>query len=336
MVFDSGIKNLISAAYLRSCDVFLKMYPPPLSELSFDGVKTVVFLPCGFGGFRHSPFCDIRDAAFAEDGFADDVTVADIRLMAVEEFRKLLFRKRVARFVIPFAELGDECEYGYKEGYAWIGEYKAQTASFCQTVAFLSPSCKEIEKLQQLYSCGEVICVGNQSSDGFKILRCETVREKYFYTVKQAEKNAGEKVCIFFNSRGELKDFSKSVFAGGRRLFIYDGSLSSEEKRNILDGFYSCKNGILLATKSLIADGVYRHFSRCILCGVPFSVTHLERIASCAPYLPPMIIYTDSDFERNSKISSSLAVVLDNENIINERHRCLSEIKNLIEMRYTK
>lgn len=334
MIFDNGIKNLISAAFSEEYDVFLKIPFPFLKDTVLDFVRSVVLLPGAFGGFAQIPFSDYMspERIIVPENNAL-LTVADVRFMADENFRNMLSAGGYSRIFVPFAECADSGEYGYRGSYSWIGEYKAERADFCQTVAFISPLYNDLNVLSEIYSCKNVISVGRNTLCEPRIYKVSSVTAKFFTTASEAEKYPFEKICIFFNSRQEARQFGRFLHKRRTPYYFIDGSVCTNEKRKILDDITKNSGGILLATKSFLADSIYCDFSRCIICGVPYSFAHLQRCSSVANYEKTLIVYCEDDYVRNEKASLSYSEFIGDRNIYIKRQQSLFEIKNYLESR---
>ncbi len=334
MIFDAGIKNLISAAYSENYDIFLNMQFPSLEDIVLDNAKSLVLLPGSFGGFAPMPYSDFRNGRTEDFREIDSLlTVADVRYMSDEGFRNMLTRSGCTRIVIPFAECADSGEYGYREAYSWVGEYKAETTGFCQTVAFISSSYDGAETLARSFDCTNVIKVGKNTFVEPRIYKVQSPVARFFAAASEAEKYPFEKICIFFNSRLEARQFGSFLYKRRTPYFLLDGSVTTDERRRIFRSISADGKGIVLATKSLLPDAVYYGFSKCIFIGVPYSFSHLERCAFAARGARPLIIYCDSDYERNGKILLSFAELTGDKNIYTKRQQSLFEIKNYLESR---
>lgn len=334
MIFDNGIKELISAAYSEKYDVFLRLPFPSLKEAVFDNARSAVLLPGAFSGFAHMPFSDFRRAE-PFDVSENEVRIftADVRYIADENFRRMLNQRNITRFIVPFAECADCGEYGYRESYSWIGEYKAETTEFCQTVAFISPSYDRLTELSGIFNCKNVISIGRNEYIEPRIYKVASTAAKFFFTASESEKFPFEKICIFFNSRHEAHQFGRFLHKRRTPYFLIDGSVPTDERRRILENIKNDGKGILLATKALLPDTVYYDFSKCILCGVPFSFSHLFRCASAAPKEKPLVIYCEDDYTRNDRISLAFSEFTGDKSIYIKRRQGLFEIKKYLESR---
>lgn len=331
MVFGTSIKELISVAFNDKKDVFLKNEIPVINELYFDNVKTAVFLPASFYGNGKFPFSDyVKGASFSDYLASFDNIVSDIRFMSESSFREYLHKKKFRRLIVLFAECADTGEYGYREAFHWIGEFRAESDSFCQVVAFFSPVENHLQDYLQAFGCKEVIFAGENTLPDIKVFEAVSPAAKFYYTASVAEKYAYKKVCVNFNSRAEASDFGRFLMKRGTSYLYFDGSLTYEEKEKVLNEYIEGKVRILIATKAFITETLFFHTDICIFCGVPFSLSHLYRSSLAAANSRIHIIFCEEDIERNEKISRSFAAVTNIQEVYEKRQSRLFDIKKLI------
>ncbi|MBR3766837.1 MAG: hypothetical protein IKL10_01185 [Clostridia bacterium] len=331
MVFDTSIKELITAAFNDEKDVFLKNEFPVINELYFDNVKTAVFLPGSFYGGKDFPFSDyLKGATFTDYLTSNDNIVSDIRFMGEASFREYLHKNKFKRLIVLFAECADTGEYGYREALRWIGEFRAENDSFCQVVAFFSPVETDFEYYLTAFSCREVIFAGENTLPDIKVFEAVSPAAKFYYTASVAEKYAYKKVCVYFNSRTEASDFGRFLMKRGTSYLYFDGSLAVDEKKKVLNEYIEGKVSILIATKAFITETLFFYSDICIFCGVPFSLSHLYRSSLAAENSRLHIIFCEEDIERNEKISRSFAAVTNLQEVYEKRQNRLFDIKKLI------
>ncbi len=328
MKFDSSVKNVITAAYQSERDVFLKVEMPDLKELSFDTVKTVVFIPGAFYGDDSFFFSDIRKSPSDYHGLlSPDILFCDIRFLAEESFRQYLTDNLYRRFMVIFAECADKTEYGYRQSYGWIGEYKAEISHFCQTVAFFTAMSDSMELCNALFSCNRPVFIGNDADSEINCFETASPREKFFYTAINAEKYAYHRVCIYFNSRGEAVDFYAYMNNRGTACVYIDGSKPFAERKDSILGFSESEPNILIATKAYIPTSLFYPPEKVIFCGVPFSESHYCRCKTSADIF---LIYCEEDFRRNEKIIKSFSHCLEDEGILHNRLKRLNDMKKIL------
>ncbi len=332
MVFDSKIKELITAAFYNKNDVFLKVFFPDINELVTDEVKSVIFLPGSFGAMKEYVFADCKADVNAEAyAVAPQLLIADIRFMNEPLFRQFLAEKGYRRFVIPFCECADSGEYGYRESFFRIGEFKSECDEFCQLVAFFSPVKSELTDYLYFFGCENAVFAGYEEDTDIRVFEASSPYSKFYQTAYEAEKYAYKKVCIYFNSRSEEADFSLFLSKRGTEHFCIDGSKSPAEKNSILYKYFNSDCCILLATKSFIPESLFLKCDKCIICGMPFSFSHLSRCSLITPDREVSVIYCKDDFIRNRKIAQSFSSKIRDTSVYEKRLKSLLEIKNLLE-----
>lgn len=332
MKFDENIKSVITAAFYAEHDVFLRLPLPSIKELVFDSAKSVVVLPSAFCGMKSHTYANRKDGFTPNfEELKEDLLFADIGFMADESFRRFLINGNIGRIIVPFAECADNGEYGFRENYMWIDELKAETKGFCQILAFVSPAYENIQNLCDIYAVSDAVILGERKDCDIRVFKTSSVNAKFYQTAFETEKYAFEKVCVIFNTRNEADSFERFLFSRGTKYFRIDGSSTQEEKRKIFDYIDANETGIVIGTKTLINEAVFRQFSECIICGVPFSLSHLTRCSALAKEGRTKVIYCDDDFIRNGKISSSFAALLENEEIKEKRIDNLEKIKLILE-----
>lgn len=325
MLLDDSIKNLINAAYFQKNDIFIKLQHARLSDFCFDDVCTAVFLPSSFSGPADSAFADFSVAMPYYPSIGDEsVILCDIRFIAEDFFRELLIERGVKRFIIPFAECALKGEYLYRGAYSWIGEFRAMCPYYVQVLALFPPCDICLDKFVGIFGCKDVICAGKNITPSLKIFETSSAQSKFYYTASEAEKYAFKKTVIYFNSRNEAEAFCGFLRKRKTAYIRFDGSLSREEKAEALRCFDDGVIPIVVATRSFVRETVFAQTDRCIFAGIPFSFAHLLRC--CNRNIECTVIYCRSDYERNEKISRSLADVAGEGEIYTERMKRLSEI----------
>lgn len=328
MIFDNSIKNLVTAAFESEKDVFLRMAFPDIAMLSDEQIPSVCFLQSVF--CANDIFEEISNLSGVFRYKRSSFLLADVRLLREASFRNLLRKERIRRIIIPFGECALSGEYVYRESMSLIGEFREETPYFCQVAAFLPPCPFSSEELLIAFGCDDAVSVGENEDIPFVPFRTGSVSAKFYYTASEAEKYAYKKVCVFFNSRGEAREFAAFLNKRGTPFCYIDGECDTFSRRQILDSFFSSDVNIILATRSILPDMLFYHTDISIFCGVPFSVSHIFRCAAASREKKLLIIYCENDFERNDRISHSLSVITDNEEIYEKRQQSLSYIRELI------
>lgn len=332
MKYDSSVRELITRAYENETDVFLRVTVPHISELASDGIKTVVFLPSSDHMHPDNPF-SVYSSKISSTAFlsAPDVLFADIRFMGDASFREFVTRKKYRRLITLCSECSLKGEYGYRESFRWIGEYRAEITHFCQVLAFLSPSSEFSDELRDVFASENTVCVGERELPSLSVYKASSVAAKFYYTAAEAEKYGYKKICIYFNSRTEQNQFSGFLRKRGTPFVSVNGELSPEKYKSELMRFSDSGITILLATKSLIPSALFLPVYKVILCGAPFSLSHLWRCENPFSSSPVFTIYCEDDFERNKKIISSFSETAEDKNIYLKGISYLSEIENYLQ-----
>lgn len=329
---DNGVQNLISAAYEEGRDVFTNLPFPDINTLCFDGLRCVVVLPGTFAGNEHMPYCNACVPFVPNSKEMKKHTVfADVRYFADESFGEFLSQSEIRRIYVPFAECACASEYGYRESYAWLSEYKAQCKHFCQTVVFYSPNFEPNEEFFSFFGGKSFVSLKLERDIDAKVNKAVSVRAKFHACAFEAEKHMCEKVCVICNSRNEAKEFSGFLLSRGTKFHYIDGTVCVDERRKILDEIDKDETGIVVATKTVLNEALFRRFSKCVLCGFPFSSAHLSRCSALTLNGMVHVVYCDDDFVRNKRISDSFAAVVGNGEIADERHEKLLRVKEFLE-----
>lgn len=331
MIFDSSVKDLIKAAFEVEKDVFLKLSSFDTKELSFDGIKTVVFLNGAFYGNENSLFGDFRNPPSKLFGVsASDVIYADIRFSYDENFRKFLKDNSYRRFAVLFAECAAVGEYGWKSSYSMLGDLREQREDYCQIVAFLSSFSDCIDECRIAFSAENAVFAGEDIIPEFSAFKARDMSEKKYLLAQQIEKYAFKNICVYFNSRSEALEFSRYLSNRGTRAKIFDGAKSFSEMQEISRFFENGEYNILLATKSFIPSSLFFPVDKVYFCGVPFSLSHVYRCAFSLKNEPVRIIYCEDDIARNNKIIDSYAKTLGDVEISIKRRKSLLDITKLL------
>lgn len=332
MLYDELIKNLISQAYPAGKDVFFCGVPSDIRTAFDDGIKTLFLLPGAFFFPGEDDFSDVKCAPVAFDSLKCHHTVfADIRFMADEAFRRALAEYGFARIALLFPECADIAQYGYRQSYSWVGEYRAERKDFVQIAGFISPYYRNTESLGAYFGGQEAFIVGDDTEElKFSSFEAVSSSAKLYAAAASAEKYAFDRTVIYFNSRQEAGSFRGLLAARGTESLYFDGTLTKDERHNTLTEFMLGDKNLLIATKSYIPSSFFCPPDRVIFCGVPFSASHLYRASCACTKHVPTVIYCEDDFVRNEKIISSFSDALGNTEISEKRLQGLENIKNLL------
>ncbi len=332
MLYDELIKNLISQAYPAGKDVFFCGAPSDIRSTFDDGVKTLFLLPGAFFFPGEDDFSDVKCTPASFDILKCLHTVfADIRFMADEAFRRALTVNGFSRIALLFPECADIEQYGYRQSYSWVGEYRAERKDFVQIAGFMSPYYKDTEMLGAYFGGHEAFIVGDDTEGlSFSSFEAVSPTAKLYAAAASAEKYAFDRTVIYFNSRQEAGCFRRLLSARGTDSLYFDGALTKAERDNTLAEFMLGDKNLLVATKSYIPSSFFCPPERVIFCGVPFSSSHLYRASCACTRHEPTVIYCEDDFVRNEKIISSFSDALGNMEISEKRLKGLNDIKNLL------
>ncbi|MBE6791822.1 MAG: hypothetical protein E7535_11645 [Ruminococcaceae bacterium] len=332
MEYEGSVREFVNRAYESGTDVFLRMPVPELSAFASDGIKTVVFTPSSVFINTDSPFA-VYDGKASAAAFlsAPDVLLSDIRFMGDSGFREFLTRKKYRRLVTLFSECSLKGEYGYRESFRWVGEYRAEITHFCQILAFFSPPCEISDELRSIFSSDDTVVIGERKLPSLSFYEAPSSAAKFYFTAAEAEKYAYKKICIYFNSRTEQNQFAGFLRKRGTPFVAVNGELTPEKYKRELMRFVDSDITILLATRSLIPSALFLPFYKVLLCGAPFSLSHLSRCENPFSSSPVFTIFCEDDFERNRKILSSFSERAEDKNIYLKGISYLSEIEKYLQ-----
>lgn len=332
MRFDFSVARLITDAYKAQTDIYLRMPVSFEKEIASDGIKTLILLSGAFfteGEMPFSCYGEKTDCIFFEN--APDVLFADVRFMINSSFRDFITKNNYRRIVPVFSECALIGEYGYREAYSWIGEYRAEISHFCQVVPLFSSCIDNMEDFRKVFASDECVVIGEKTDISFNVFKTGSAKGKFYHTAAEAEKYAFRKITVFFNSRTELKAFGRFLDKRGTSYISVDGSISPNEYSLRLKKFSEGEVNILLATKSFIPSSLFCSSEIVILCGVPFTLSYIERITPVNTDTAVKIIYCEEDYRRNDRIIRSLSEALGNEDVYKKGAMHLSEIKKLLD-----
>ncbi len=332
MRFDISVAKLITKAYETETDVYLRMPVSFTKEIISDGIKTLILFPSPFFLKDCTPFYSgAENIDYSRINYSSDILFADVRFMCDASFRRFITENNYRRIMPVFAECTLIGEYGYKESYSWIGEYRAEITHFCQIVPVFSSCIENIEDYRNIFASMNAVVIGECRKSEVNAYKTNSPVSKFYHTAAEAEKYAFRKITVYFNSRSELRDFGRFLDKRGTSYMYIDGSMSCEESLRRLKEYNLGKTNILLATKSFIPVSLFYPSDIVFLCGVPFTLSHIERLACSSSGAFLKIIYCEEDYLRNNRIIHSLAEVLADKNVYMKGAKHLSEIKNILE-----
>lgn len=329
MIFDDTLKNLIKEAFKEENDIFLRLRNVKAEDLDFDDVFSVIFLPSAFYGADDCRFSDYTERLSLSEFNKNQKSIfADIRFIGDSEFREYLKGSHCRRIILPFAECSQKGEYLFRNVFSWIGEFRAECPYYIQVLALFPEINFCYDSFISIFSAKDVLCIGQTKEPDIKVYETPSSEAKFYYTAAEAEKYAYRKTAVYFNSRNEAEAFCRFLSKRKTAFVYYNGSLTPDEKRQVLRSFDTGKIPLIIATRSFIFEAVFINIEKSIFCGVPFSVAHLFRC--CASTLNITVICCPSDCSRNDRISLSLSEKTEDSEIYTERVKKLSEALNFI------
>ena len=314
----NDICRIVRAAADASEDLFCIVGVTP----GFDALASLYFLPeeptlLLLPGTFAMPDRLIREdhtPAFARTGFpprqvytiTDGVLAADVRLLGDDAFRGFCEPRGIRHVLVPFAELADETEYGYRAAYGWIGEWRASLSSDLRVTALFSAPPEDLGLFVRLF--GSPGCTVIDASVPPVLYAYETadVRKKYTYTFSLAQRFATKRTAVLFTDRREAEEFQRLLKKQGTAFLYLNGSLSAEQTHSALEAFADF-NGLLIATKSALPSLLFYRADRVVFCGVPYSRAFLTRCASFSAEYALECCFCQKDIETDINILKCFA-----------------------------
>lgn len=311
------IRRLASAAADAGEDLFcIAGLTPAYKELAaryaVPGEPALLLLPGPFAP-DVSPSVEDLSPRFARTGFPPlqavslpgDMIAADVRLLGDGGFRAFCEERGTVHLLVPFAELADGTEYGFRAAYGWIGEWRASTARRIRVTALFSAPPEDHGRFVRLF--GSPGCVVIDDASEPEILACgtESVRKKYAYTLTLAQRHAVKRTAVFFTDRREAEEFLRLLQRRGIDAPYVNGALTEAQLKEALRSFGA--GGVLVATKSALPSLPFCRADEAIFCGVPYSRAFLTRCASFAAEGALTCCYCPEDTETDINILKCFA-----------------------------
>lgn len=259
-------------------------------------------LPDAFGGEAISArFADGARYGYSAYALPGNRIVADVRLLGDADFRDFCQLRCVTRFVIPFAELSDPSEYGGRNAYGWVGEFRAELPYDLHVTALFPEPLPDYGPF--LARFGSPGCTVIDASVPPPVYAYETadVRKKYACTLALAEKRAMRRTAVFFTDRREAEEFQRFLLRRGKRSLYLNGGMTAPEQKAALDAFAKGE-GLLLATKSAIPAALFYRADDVIFCGAPYSRSLMVRCASFSADGELTCCFCQDDFQTDVNI----------------------------------
>ena len=285
------IRRIASAAAEASEDLFCIIGVTPMYEelaamFAVPEEPTLLLLPGTFAA-PDRLIREDRTPAFARTGFptrqvydlSDGILAADVRLLGDEAFRSFGENRGIRHLLVPFAELADGAEYGFRAAYGWIAEWRASLPYDLRVTALFSAPPEDFTAFVRLF--GSPGCTVIDASVPPVLYAWETadVRKKYAYTLTLAQRFAAKRTAVLFTDRREAEEFLRLPQKQGTATLYLKGSLPPVQHKMALEAFAD-RGGLLVATKSALASLLFYRADRVVFCGVPYSRAFLTRCAA--------------------------------------------------------
>lgn len=330
MQFDESVRILVDAAFAEQKDVFLQCSAGDFSKFFFGGVKTVLLLPGKVFPPAVFRYASVQLGCFYDVYSDGSRIIADIRAMGNDVFRAYLTANGYRRLIVPFADCSDSAEYGHRQGFLWVWEYKAEISHFCQLVQIYSSAYREMNTVLEINSDKKAVFAGRADLPCLRIHETLSQPAKLYFTAQEIEKLAYGTHAVFFNSRNEASEFCAILKKRRTECVYLDGAVSTEEIKRRLERICYGDARVLVVTKSGIPLLPFMDIDKASLCGIPFSSGYLGRVADACRKSDIDIIFTESDFKRNAKILEYFRLKECDEEIYRKRVEKLSEISDII------
>ncbi|MBQ6065793.1 MAG: hypothetical protein IJK89_03145 [Clostridia bacterium] len=237
---------------------------------------------------------------------ADGVIAADIRLLADAEFRAFCEQRKISHLIVPFAELADGNEYGSRDSYGWIGEWRASLPCALRVTAVFSEPLSDYGPfIARFASPGCTVVNAYRAPDVFAY-QTVGIRKKYAYTRELALRRFAHRSAVFFTDRREAEEFLRFLHHADVRAVYVNGNMTEEQLYDALDAFSSCDD-LLIATKSVLASCLFYRADNVFFCGIPYSVSFLTRCASFSNDGSISCVFCEKDIEVDINILKCFA-----------------------------
>lgn len=261
---------------------------------------------------------------------------ADVRLFQEDRFWRFAEHMKFTRIFVLFANCASLHEYGYRQSFSLIGEFRASHRQDIQLCAFFNQIPEKTDDFSAIFYSRNTISV-NTLSQTLPTEFEERIgtREKYVFLSSILRCEPLTKTAVVFATRRELYEFVRQLKMPVDELSIIHGGLSYEEFSKSLNDFYAGRTKILLATKAVFASTVFIRSEKVYCCSVPFSLSHLYSLHSLLdkPDKKLSCVYCKDDVLHLIRLTMGTAEYMDIEEkdeFINKRLGCLNEIiKNI-------
>lgn len=296
---DAHIQDVIKYAPSEKSDLFFfcgDMPKFPFFEHTVKALKENILvvlpfrtvIPDGIPESTQNDFTLLELNTFSED---NDFSVkkskrnvlcfADVRLFSEDRFWRFFEHMKFTRIFVLFSNCARLYEYGYRQSFSLIGDYRASHKHYIQLCAFFNQKPKNADDFAVRFYSQKLISVNTQT-DALHCVFIEKAnkREKYIFLASCLIAEPLEKTAVVFATRRELFEFIAYLKKPVEELSILHGGLPYTDFSKTLNDFYSGKTKILLATKSVFASAVFVNSEKVYLCSVPFSVANMYSVHS--------------------------------------------------------
>ncbi len=290
-------------------------------------------LPDAFGGEDISArFAD--GARFGRTAYAlpDRVIAADVRLLGDAAFRAYCADAAIGHILVPFAELADLCEYGGRNAYGWIGEFRAELPFEIRVTALFSEPLPDYGPFLARFASPGCTVIDASVAPSVFAYEAADIRKKYACALALAEKRALRCAAVFFTDRREAEEFLRFLRRRGKNGLYLNGGMPAAEQKAALDAF-GRGEGLLVATKSAIPYAPFYRADDAIFCGVPYSASLMARCASFSAEGELTCCFCPDDFKTDRNILRHFADGLpeeEREAYLENRLTKLAEVKSIL------
>ena len=227
-----------------------------------------------------NPFSEDSDFALKQSS-KNVLCFADVRLFSEDRFWRFAEYINFGRIFVLFADCANLYEYGYRQSFSLIGEYRASQKQYIHLTAFFNQMYEDAEDFTARFYSQKLISVNTLPQNlPAEFVEKVNQREKYIFLASSLKNEPVEKTAVVFATRRELFEFVSHLKKPLNELSIAHGGMSLADFGNSLNDFYDGKTKILLATKAVFASSVFINCDKVYYCSLPFSVANLYSVHS--------------------------------------------------------
>lgn len=327
---DDSFITLYKAAYEAKCDLYVSADILPdisrfVNTFSLPDVKTVLFLPGTFPRSRFAGSYGKNDSG--NSGF---FLTADIRQLGGDEFRSFAEKQGYTSFIVPFAELCDPGEYGYRPSYGWFAEWRASSPFPFHLTLLLSSYYEFDRHFPDYYASPSFTAVTASDKPFIKSYCCHSAKSKLYRAADLAESVVGKRTAVLFPTRREAEIFRAFMAKRDTPTCYINGTTDAEHFSACLKSFHDGRS-ILIGTKSVLSAALFIRAEQVICCGVPYSPAHLSRCAALSSTGTLTCVYCEEDFALAENVAKWYYPDEDRLVFLNERIEALDNVRKLLE-----